>query len=71
MLPEHERWVVGIYYLREMRVSEIGARLGVSVNTIKSRLRRARRRLTVGHQRAGTYQTRSRAAYWDGRNTVG
>ena len=29
---------------------------------------RAIRRLTLGHQHAGTYQTRSRAAYWDGRN---
>ena len=45
VLPKHERRVVQLYYLREMRVSEIGATLGVSVNTIKSRLRRARRRL--------------------------
>ena len=29
------------------------------------------RRLDVGHQAAGFYQNRSRAAYWDGRNTVG
>ena len=27
--------------------------------------------LTLGHQVAGIYQTRSRAAYWNGRNTVG
>ncbi len=29
------------------------------------------RRLVLGHQPAGTYQTRSRAAYWDGRNVFG
>ncbi len=29
------------------------------------------RRLAVGHQGAGMYQTRSRAAYWDGRNQLG
>ena len=29
------------------------------------------RTLSLGHQLAGTYQSRSRAAYWDGRNTVG
>ena len=29
------------------------------------------RALDLGHQRAGVYQTRSRAAYWDGRNAVG
>ncbi len=29
------------------------------------------RDLDLGHQRAGMYHTRSRAAYWDGRNTVG
>ena len=29
------------------------------------------RRLAVGHQAAGMYQSRSRAAYWDGRNQVG
>ena len=28
-------------------------------------------RLVLGHQRAGTYIDRSRAAYWDGRNTLG
>ena len=45
MLPRHERTVVRLYYLREMQLTEIGKRLGVSVNTIKSRLRRAQRRL--------------------------
>ena len=29
------------------------------------------RRLAVGHQAAGMYQSRSRAAYWDGRNQLG
>ena len=29
------------------------------------------RRLELGHQPAGTYTSRSRAAYWDGRNEVG
>ena len=29
------------------------------------------RRLTLGHQAAGMYQSRSRAAYWDGRNQLG
>ena len=29
------------------------------------------RRLEVGHQAAGIYQSRSRAAYWDGRNGRG
>ena len=29
------------------------------------------RQLSLGHQLAGTYQSKSRAAYWDGRNAVG
>ena len=29
------------------------------------------RTLTLGHQAAGVYQSRSRAAYWDGRNEMG
>ena len=29
------------------------------------------RELALGHQAAGIYQSRSRAAYWDGRNAVG
>ena len=29
------------------------------------------RRLSLGFQTAGTYRTRARAAYWDGRNTAG
>ena len=44
-LPESERTVVTLYYLGEMTAKEIGNFLGVSVNTIKSRLRRARERL--------------------------
>ena len=44
-LPESERTVVTLHYLGEMTVKEIGRFLGVSVNTINSRLRRARARL--------------------------
>ena len=29
------------------------------------------RTLALGHQPAGVYQSRSRAAYWDGKNDVG
>ena len=44
-LPESERTVITLYYLGEMTAKEISKFLGVSVNTIKSRLRRARNRL--------------------------
>ena len=44
-LPESERTVVTLYYLGEMTAKEIGKFLGVSVNTVKSRLRRGRKRL--------------------------
>lgn len=44
-LPESERTVVTLYYLGEMTAKEISKFLGVSVNTIKSRLQRARTRL--------------------------
>ena len=44
-LPESERTVVTLYYLGEMTTKEIGRFLGVSVDTIKSRLRRGRKRL--------------------------
>ena len=44
-LPESERTVVTLHYLGEMTVKEISKFLGVSVNTIKSRLQRARNRL--------------------------
>ena len=44
-LPESERTVMTLYYLGEMTAKEIGNFLGVSVNTITSRLNRARKRL--------------------------
>ena len=44
-LPESERRTVALYYLSEMSMNEIGNFLGVPVNTIKSRIRRARKRL--------------------------
>ena len=44
-LPESERTVMTLYYLGEMTTKEIGKFLGVSVNTITSRLQRARKRL--------------------------
>ena len=44
-LPESERTIVTLYYLGEMTANEIGKYLGVSVNTVKSRLRRGRKRL--------------------------
>ena len=44
-LPESERTVVTLFYLGEMTAKEIGKFLGVSVNTVKSRLRRGRERL--------------------------
>ena len=44
-LPESERTVLTLYYLGEMDTKAIGRFLGVSVNTITSRLQRARKRL--------------------------
>ncbi|MDE0681332.1 MAG: sigma-70 family RNA polymerase sigma factor [Candidatus Poribacteria bacterium] len=44
-LPESERTVVTLYYLAEMTSEEVSAFLGVSPNTVRSRLRRARKRL--------------------------
>ena len=44
-LPESERTVVTLHYLGDMSIKEIGRFLGVSANTINSRLRRARKRL--------------------------
>ena len=44
-LPENERVVVTHYYLDEMSTKEISKFTGVSVNTITSRLQRARKRL--------------------------
>ena len=49
-LPESERTVMTLYYLGEMTAKEIGNFLGVSVNTIKSRLRRARERLQADQE---------------------
>ena len=44
-LKENDREVITLYYFEEMTSSEIGTFLGVSENTIKSRLHRARQRL--------------------------
>ena len=44
-LPESERTVITLYYFGEMTCETIGELLGVSVNTIKSRLSRGRNRL--------------------------
>ena len=44
-LEESERTVMTLHYFAEMSCAEIGAFLGVSANTIKSRLRRAQQRL--------------------------
>ncbi|MCY4553172.1 MAG: sigma-70 family RNA polymerase sigma factor [Candidatus Poribacteria bacterium] len=44
-LREADRTVIRLYYLAEMTCEEISKFLGVSQNTIKSRLSRARKRL--------------------------
>ena len=44
-LPEGERITMTLYYVCDMTTKEIGEHLGVSVNTITSRLQRARKRL--------------------------
>ena len=44
-LQESERTVMTLHYFGEMSCTEIGTFLGVSANTIKSRLRRAQQRL--------------------------
>ena len=44
-LKEDDREVITLYYFEDMTSSEIGSYLGVSENTIKSRLHRARQRL--------------------------
>ncbi len=49
-LPESERTVVTLHYLGEMTAKEIGNFLGVSANTIKSRLQRARKRLQARNE---------------------
>ncbi len=52
-LPENERAVVTLYYLDEMSTKEIGKFMGVSVNTITSRLQRARKRLRTDKELLG------------------
>lgn len=44
-LPESERTVITLYYFGEMTSETIGKFLGVSANTVRSRLSRARNRL--------------------------
>ncbi|MCG9132344.1 sigma-70 family RNA polymerase sigma factor [Candidatus Poribacteria bacterium] len=56
-LPESERTVVILYYLGEMTAKEIGNFLGVSVNTIKSRLQRARKRLEMHNEELSVRET--------------
>jgi len=59
-LPESERTVVTLYYLAEMTSEEVSAFLGVSPNTVRSRLRRARKRLEAQehllHDVSGVFQ---------------
>ncbi|MYA72260.1 sigma-70 family RNA polymerase sigma factor [Candidatus Poribacteria bacterium] len=44
-LPENEQTVITLHYLGDMRCEEIGKFLDIPLNTIKSRLHRARKRL--------------------------
>ncbi len=44
-LQESERTVVNLYYIAEMTCEDIGKFLGVSTNTVRSRLHRARNKL--------------------------
>lgn len=44
-LPDGERTVMMLYYLGELTTNEIGKFLGISVETIRTRLHRARKRL--------------------------
>ena len=55
-LPENERAVVTFFYLDEMSTKEIGKFMGVSVNTITSRLQRARKRLQTDQESFGHLQ---------------
>ncbi len=59
-LPESERTVVTLHYLSEMSCEDISTFLGVSPNTIKSRLHRARKRLETQehllHDVSGIFQ---------------
>ncbi|RKU24399.1 hypothetical protein C6503_00990 [Candidatus Poribacteria bacterium] len=62
-LPESERTVVTLHYLAEMSCEKISEFLGVSPNTIKSRLHRARARLKeqerLLHDASGIFQVPS------------
>ena len=49
-LPEKERNVLTLYYLDDMSTKEISETIGVSVNTITSRLQRARKRLQTDQE---------------------
>lgn len=59
-LPESERTVVTMHYLSEMPCEKISEFLGVSPNTVKSRLHRARKRLegqeALLHDASGVFQ---------------
>ncbi|MXY28771.1 sigma-70 family RNA polymerase sigma factor [Candidatus Poribacteria bacterium] len=59
-LPESERTVVTMHYLSEMPCEKISESLGVSPNTVKSRLHRARQRLAgqeaLLHETSGVFQ---------------
>ena len=59
-LPESERTVMTLHYLGEMTIKTISEFLGVSQNTVKSRLSRARNRLRkeedVVRQNLGSFQ---------------
>ena len=59
-LPESERTVMTLHYLGEMTIKTIAEFLGVSPNTVKSRLSRARNRLKkeehVIQQNLGSFQ---------------
>ena len=55
-----ETWIP--YYLSK------GAEVTLHIYAVNGTLVRT---LTLGHQPAGMYQSRSRAAYWDGRNAFG
>ena len=55
-----ETWIP--YHLAEP------AEVTLAIHSVKGALVRT---LALGHQSAGIYQTRSRAAYWDGKNEVG
>jgi len=49
-LPESERTMMTLYYFGEMTIKEIGKFLGMSMNTIKSQLHRARKRLQADQE---------------------